>query len=336
MPVTARDAALRALGSVRRGARPDMVLANIGGLEPRDMALAAKIVNGVLQNEMFLDHYIALYARRDTAALEPEILDILRLSSYQLIFLSRIPARAAVAEGVALAKRRKPWAAGLVNAVLRRVAENKDALPAISAENEAQRLSITYSHPLWLVEELIAQFGTEDAAGILRADNTEPAVTAQVNTLKTCPEDLLGKLRSIGLTAHISPHYGAALELENPGPLAGLEPFRDGLFYVQDLAARMAVKAAGVRPGMRVLDICSAPGGKSFACAMDMENRGEILAFDIHEKKLGLVREGAKRLGIDIMRTAGAWETRSSWTPPILSFATCPARVSASYARNPR
>lgn len=301
MPVTARQAALTALTNYRRrGARPDMTIANIEDIDGRDRALAGNIVNGVLQNAIFLDYYIGVFAARSPRRLEPEVLDILRISAYQLIFLTRVPAHAAIFDGVELAKRRAPRAAGLVNAVLRRVAENRDTLPDIKASNELERLSIRWSHPVWLVSELAETYGLEDAVRILEADNREPSITAQVNTLRTDRETLRSELEGLGVSVE-APINFESLRLIGTGALEQLEPFQEGKFYVQDDAAHLAVTAAGALPDMRVADLCAAPGGKSFAMAIAMENRGEIRAFDIHPNKLRLVTRGAERLGLKLI-----------------------------------
>lgn len=304
MSVTAREAALFALGSYRsRASRPELVLAQLvkkQGMERREAALAYQLTNGVLQNMALCDFYIAQFCTVPLGRLEDQILDILRLSVYQLVFLDRIPVRAAVSEGVALAKKRSSRASGLVNAVLRRVAEQRESLPEPVGTPE-ERLSVRYSHPVWLVRRLTAAYGAETCEKILVADNREAAVTVQVNTLKTTPRALL---EALGGIAEPHPADGTALVLQRAGDVTKLEAFQKGWFYVQDESAKMAVSALGLRPGMTVCDVCAAPGGKSFAAAVQMENRGVIRAFDIHENKLSLIESGAQRLGIDIITTS--------------------------------
>ena len=299
MPVNAREAAYLALEAYRRhGARPDMVLANIGGMDGRDRALAGNIVNGVLQNAALLDYRLEELSGRRMAELTPEVLDILRLSAYQIVFLDRVPDRAAVSEGVELSKRKCPRAAGLVNAVLRRLSEKKDCLTDIKADSFDIYLSIKYSHPLWLVRELVCQYGETACEEILRANNTPSPVTAQVNTLRTDAKGLAESLAEQGVETESCPMLSDALRLMRTGPIEELEAYKNGLFYVQDPAARFAVMALGLTPGMSVLDLCAAPGGKSFAAAIAMRDEGRIMAFDIHEKKAALIEKGAARLGL--------------------------------------
>ncbi|MGX8698511.1 MAG: 16S rRNA (cytosine(967)-C(5))-methyltransferase RsmB [bacterium] len=292
MPVTAREAALNALLAYRmRGARPEMLLLK-EGLERREHALASHIVGGVLQNCALLDTVIARASQRKLTWFQPVVLEILRISAYQLLFLSRIPARAILSEGVELTKKRARPAAGLVNAVLRKIPRE---LPAFETEDPLERLSLRYSHPLWLVRELCETYGMEAAEAILRADNAPAPVTLFRNPLRPASAPIPG--------AEPHPFLPDALMLSGRGAIDGLEAFQRGELYVQDAAAHLAVLAAGPEPGMHILDACAAPGGKSFAAALRMENRGHILACDIHEKKLNLIRSGAERLGISIIET---------------------------------
>ena len=290
-----RATAVEALGRFRRdGAWSRQVLASLvrkNGLDTRDGALAARLFYGTLQNLALCDHYIGLYAK---GKLEPKVRDILRVGVYQIVMTDRIPARAAVSQSVALCRALGyDRAAGLVNAVLRRIAEAKYGLPEPAGKGTAAYLSVRYSHPLWLVEELIALRGYDGADAVLRADNEPAPVFLQVNTLRTTAETLA---QTLDAQRHAS--IPDCLLLTDGGDFTQTEAFRNGLFYVQDPAARLAVMLAEPKPGMRVLDACAAPGGKSFAAAIAMENRGEILARDISEAKLNLVMDGADRMGL--------------------------------------
>ncbi len=312
--MNAREAAFRALEAWRRrDARPDMVLsefADSARLDERDMALASNITNGVVQNAALLDYWLSAISDRGLSRIDDSVRDILRLSLYQIAFLDRVPPRAAVSEGVELAKRRAPRASGLVNALLRRAADRRGDMPAVAAGSDAERLSIMYSHPLWLVNEFISAFGRGAAEDILRSDNAPSPDTLQVNTLKCTASEALEALAADGVDAKPHPIVPDALVCGGRGRIDRLSAFEKGLVWVQDGAANMAVTAAGVKPGMTVLDVCGAPGGKSFAAAVMMENRGRIITSDIHEKKLSLVRAGAQKLGIDIIETMAADASR--------------------------
>ena len=301
--VNAREAALEALTRCRRdgswsGAAIDTAIRQYA-LDRRDAALAARLCLGVLQNESLCDYYIGCYC---ASKLEPTVRDILRLGVYQLLFLDRIPARAAVSETVELCRARKlSRASGLANAVLRRVAENRESLPEVPGKGSARYLAIRYSHPLWLCERLTELLGYHIAEAFLQKNNEPPALCIQVNTLKISAEDYGALLNEAGIAYRLCEPDGC-IELEK-GIAAELPGFEEGLFYVQDRAARMAVEIAAPAPGMRVLDACSCPGGKSFAAAIRMENRGSILSCDIHEKKLRLLEAGAARLGVACVET---------------------------------
>lgn len=300
----ARQAALENLERFRRdgtwsGSGIDSVIKKYG-LDGREAALTARLCLGVLQNSSLCDYYIGCYCR---LKLEPKVRDILRLGVYQLLFMDKIPARAAVSESVALCKDcGYARAAGLVNAVLRRVAENVDALPEIPGQGTAKYLSVKYSHPEWLAQYVMDKKGYPFAEAFLAANNCPAGLTIQVNRLRVSPEDYTRALARAALPFREIPDLPGCIELEG-GSAVNLPGFDQGLFYVQDRAARTAVEIAAPRPGMQVLDACACPGGKSFAAAIAMENQGSILSCDIHEKKLRLVRSSAERLGIHIIDT---------------------------------
>ena len=308
MSMTAREMALKAIAASRKsGAWADIFLDNLIKKEKpdsRDAALATKICYGVLQNAALCDFYISAYSSVKPEKMEPLVADILRLSVYQILFLTKVPESAAVNEGVSLAKKySNPGAAGLVNAVLRKIVQNKDSLPEIPARDTAKYLSIKYSHPEWLVRQFISEIGEDECEQLLRINNTQPAADIQINTLKTNREYVLEALNKAGVNVKKHPFLEDCLALTSPGDVTALRPFAEGGCFIQDAAARLAVIAAAPKPDMFIIDGCAAPGGKSFSAAVVMQNRGKILSCDLHEKKLRLITDGAKRLGIDIIAT---------------------------------
>ena len=319
MQNASRAAALEILERCRRdkawsSAALDAAVSRFG-LDRRDAALASRLSLGVLQNSAYCDYYTELYASRKAESLQPKLRDILRLGIYQLLFLDKIPARAAVNESVALCRAAgMERAAGLVNAVLRRVAENRDCLPPVPGEGTAEYLSIRYSHALWLVRRLLQEHDYAFVECFLAANNQVPPLCIQVNTQRISAEDYKRALNRAEIPFTECEALPGCLNLEG-GTVTALPGFEDGLFYVQDRAARCAVKAADPRPGDRVLDACAAPGGKSFAAALAMEDRGSILSCDIHEKKLRLIESGAGRLGLSSVRTQAhdAREANPDW-----------------------
>jgi len=284
----AREAAAYVLGRCRRfdAWSPQTLQAAFERfkLSERDSALCTRLCRAVLQNASFCDYYIGLYCSQGVKRLQPQVLDVLRLGTCQLLFMDRIPVSAAVNEAVSLCRLTSPKAAGLVNAVLRRIAENRGALPEIPGEGTAEWLSSRYSHSLWLCEKLCNEHGYDFTKSFLAANNEEAPISITTNPLRGA-EKLENRV------------------LEGGGAVQKHEGFAEGRFFVQDGAAYASAVKAGARPGMRVLDGCAAPGGKSFVSAILMENRGEIISCDLHEKKLALIEEGAERLGIDIIRT---------------------------------
>lgn len=308
---SARETALRVLVSCRvNGAWADAALkAQLARdrLSGPDAALCSRIVYGVTQNRLLLDFYIGAYCSQKPDHLQPPLLEILRIGAYQILFLEKVPDSAAVNTSVELARlAKRGQASGLVNAVLRKIAQNKSALPAIPDRDAAQYLSIRYSHPRWLVKRLLALLGREETESFLAADNGVAPLTVQINPLRTTAEALCAELAEAGVSVQMHPWAPGCLELSGTGDLTRLPAFQAGKFTVQDPAARLVSLIADVRPGQRVLDVCAAPGGKSFSAAFAMEDRGRILACDLHENKLKRVREGAERLGLACIQTAAA------------------------------
>ena len=311
MNQSARATALRVLVSCRNnGAWADAALkAQISrdGLSGSDAALCSRIVYGVMQNRMLLDFYIGAYCTQKPDHLQPPLLEILRIGAYQIIYLDKIPDSAAVNTSVELAKlAKRGQASGLVNAVLRKLSQNKKALPPVPERDDVQRLSIQYSHPKWFVKRLVSLLGREEAERFLACDNQIAPITVQVNPLKTTLEALTEELQQAGIS--VQPHSWVpdCLELSGTGDLAALPSFREGKFLVQDPAARLVSLIAGIRPGQKVLDVCAAPGGKSLSAAFAMAGNGSIVACDLHENKLKRIQESADRLGVNIITTQAA------------------------------
>lgn len=310
--MTAREAALRTLVACeKQDAWADGFLKRIlkeAGLDGRDAALATRLTFGVVQNRMLLDWYVDQLAK---GKLDLNVRTALRLGAYQILFMDRIPASAAVNESVKLTRKycKNPGAAGLVNAVLRNLERKKqELLPP-------DDLSVRYSHPQWLVDLFVRRLGEEGAKQLLECHNGDVPTMAQVNTCRTTMEQLRQALAEAGVEAQPHPWLKDCLTLQGTGNLEQLEAFRTGDFYIQDAAARLAVMAADPKPGMRVLDVCAAPGGKSFAAAVAMEGQGEIISCDIHPHKQALIENGAQRLGLSAIhaRTQNGKERVPEW-----------------------
>ncbi|MBQ3497139.1 MAG: 16S rRNA (cytosine(967)-C(5))-methyltransferase RsmB [Oscillospiraceae bacterium] len=320
MGKSARQTALSVLIACRQnGAWSDGTLKAAlrrDALDPRDAALATRICYGVLQNRALLDFYIGAYCSQRVEKLEPIVLEILRIGAYQIVFMDKIPPSAAVNEAVEMAKHHKrSKASGLVNAVLRSLARGRSALPQPDKRDAAAYLSLLYSHPKWLVERLLKTIGAEETEAFLRANNGAVPTTVQVNTLKAAPDTLAAELAESGIEVQPHPMVEGCFTLTGTGNMESLAAFAQGRIMVQDAAAKLAVLAAAPRAGSRVLDVCAAPGGKSFAAAIAMENSGEIISCDIHTHKLRLIESGAARLGISCIKTqlADGRTPRAEW-----------------------
>lgn len=317
---SAREAAMLTLTACdRQGAWSEGHLKRIlkeSGLDRRDAALATRLCFGVLQTRMTLDWYLARRCTGGLKKLEPKVLSILRLSLYQIIYMDKIPASAAVNEGVQLTKKhcRNPRAAGMVNGVLRGIVRDMP-LPPPEGRDDVEALSIQTSHPRWLVEEFAHVLGMDGVKAWLEADNCQPPTTAQVNTCLCSVEQAQAELEQDGVEVKPHPWLPGCLLLAGTGDLERLSSYQKGYFYIQDAAARLAVTAAQVQPGQRVLDCCAAPGGKSFASGVDMGNRGEIISCDIHPHKIKLLQAGASRLGLSILEAQlqSAAQRREDW-----------------------
>lgn len=298
--MSARETALRALIACRTAdAWSDAVLnqeIQKARLNRRDAALSTALCYGVLQNRGLLDYYIdsLLTGRKH---LQPALRDILRLGAYQILFLDRVPDSAAVNEAVEQTKKRfSKREAGLCNGILRSLSREKDKL------EPPRDYAIRYSHPAELVDLMKASVGKKLGA-ILEADNSSPATSVVVNTLKTNGAELCAALEAEGVAVERHPWLPGGFLLRGTGSVEKLTAFTSGMMQIQDAAARLSVDVLPLEPGMRVLDLCAAPGGKSLAAAMRMENRGEIISCDLHGGKLPQIQMAAERLGVSIIST---------------------------------
>jgi len=314
--VGARETALNALIACRKeGAWSNGVLKEYiqrDRLDSRDAGLATRLCYGVLQNQAKLDFYLKQLLTGKLKDLHPVVRDILHLGLYQIYELDKIPDSAAVNESVALTKKynKNPRAASLVNGVLRNAVRTKGTLkePVSYAEK--------YSHPDALISLLKANLPKGKLEPMLKADNESPDMVIQVNTLKTTGERLQKVLEEQGISVYPHSWMPDCLVLSGTGNLEQLPAFREGHFYVQDPASRLSVLCAQLpKEDIRVLDCCSAPGGKSFAAAIAMGGKGSIISCDVHAHKVSLIQNGADRLGLsDIAaRQQDATETVSEW-----------------------
>ena len=265
-----------------------------------DKSLASEIVYGVLTWKITLDEIIKMYSTIKIKKISPWILNILRIGIYQIVFLDRIPESAAVNESVKLAKKYGHEASSrFVNAILRKI--DKDEMDKLleyiskKALLEDEIISIITSHPLWMVDELLKQYDKKFVTELLNANNIKPDITIRANLLKTSRDDLFNLLR----LKRIDCKKGS---LRDSIKVKKLTEFGAMLYSVQDEAAQLACLKLDPKPGEKILDACSAPGGKATYIAQLMENKGRVDAWDVHPHRVRLVEEAAKNLGIDIIK----------------------------------
>jgi 16S rRNA (cytosine967-C5)-methyltransferase len=279
-------------------------------LPVRDVALATELILGTLRWQRYLDWILAPHSRRRLPALDPRVRVLLRLTAYQLAFLERVPAFAAVNDAVTLAHG-APGVAEYVNAVLRAfarrgVAEREPALPRDPLEALATRCSF----PTWLAARWLARYGAEEAEALMRALNARAPLTVRANTLRTTREALAARLREQGLPARATPLAPEGLVVEGGGDPGRWPAFVEGLCVLQDEASMLVARLLEPAAGTTIADVCAAPGTKTTHLAQLMDNRGRVLAFDPQAARLARVGEQAARLGVTIAETAeGAVET---------------------------
>lgn len=302
--VTARGMAVSMLSRVEaEGAYANLLLQkNIAKLvDHRDRQFVTLLVNGTLKHRLTLDYALRIHLAKPMSSLPHEVRAILRIGAFQLLFVDKVPAAVAVNESVELTKS-FPKFKGLVNVVLRKVMSTGWNFTWPDMKREPVRyLSVRYSHPEWMVQRWLKRWGMDETEALCKVNN-EPAQTwIRTNTLKITREKLQERLTEEGITVELGPRVPESLCIHNFGAIDRLESFKEGLFTVQDESSQLVAHIVAPKPGQRVLDACSAPGGKATHLAQMMDNKGEILAFDIHSHKTELIDQLAFRLGIGII-----------------------------------
>ncbi|MEG2814010.1 MAG: 16S rRNA (cytosine(967)-C(5))-methyltransferase RsmB [Oscillospiraceae bacterium] len=271
-----------------------------------DAAFTTALYYGVLERAIQLDFAISKYLKKPITSIDKEIILILRIGFYQLLYMNGVPDNSSVDESVKLCPyAKKTSAKSFVNAVLRNFLRDKKQIeyPDIK-KDELAYYSAFYACPRWLLGLWRKQYGIENAVEFAKAGLISPPLTIRVNTLKTTSDKLIGYLLNKGINAKKHPLLSECLILTQSGSIDKSPQYRQGLFYVQDIASQLCAMELAVSKGDTVLDICSAPGSKAFTIAQEMENDGVIYAFDLFEHKLKLIEQSAKRLDISIIKTA--------------------------------
>lgn len=301
LPSNPREAALRVLHAVEtRSAFSDRMLDGAhaqSGSDPRDQALLHELVKGTLRWRGRLDWALDRLVHQGLDHLQPWIRNILRLGAYQILFLERVPAHAAVDESVKLANQYgHPGSAGLVNGVLRRLADEKGTLTPPEGDDPVS-LEAWGSHPLWLVERWLPRFGIEAMRELMLANNRPSRVGLRVNRLRGTREQLIERLKTEGVAASPARFSPDLVWLEDSLPLARLKALREGWCTAQDESEALVTLLLEPKPHERILDLCAAPGGKCTHIAERMGDEGEVWAMERAEGRLGTLEGTVARLG---------------------------------------
>lgn len=270
-----------------------------------DASLVREIVYGVLENKIYIDYVIRSFSKVRLKKIAPMVMNILRIGIYQMIFMDKIPDSAAVNESVKLAKKHThKGSQGFVNGMLRNVSRNKEniKLPDKSKDGE-KYLSVKYSHPEWMIERWVKEFGFLFTEELVKANNKKPKLNIRTNTLKTDRDSLIKRLEKQGLICTKTKYAQDGIIIENPMNITNTAEFKEGLFQIQDESSMLVSQIMDPEEGSLVIDVCSAPGGKTTHIAEKMNNKGKVIARDIHSHKLEIIDENSKRLGIDIIKT---------------------------------
>ncbi len=268
-------------------------------LQRSDAGLVTELVYGTIQRQATLDYWLSRFVAKGLHKLEAWVHQLLRMSAYQLLYLDRIPPHAAVNEAVVIAKRRgHAGIASMVNGVLRNLDRNRDELilDNIKADDPAVEIALRHSYPEWLVQRWLKAFGRETTEAICASGNEQPHASIRVNALRADRQQVLAQLSEAGIEAEASPVSSSGIIVAKGGNLADSEGFREGWWSIQDESSMLVAEVVAPTAGMKVLDCCAAPGGKSAHMAELMDGKGKLWANDLHAHKRSLIVQLTERL----------------------------------------
>jgi len=272
-------------------------LARNNALSRQDKAFVTELVNGALRNLIYLDYVIGRFSKTKAAKMKPFVLGVLRTAVYQIMFMDKTPDFAACDESVKLVKKRGlTGLAPFVNGVLRSVARDKASLGM--AESSVEDLCLKYSYPRWIADYWAEHYGFDITARMCRGLHQAPSVSIAVNTLRTDKASLADALRADGVSVRDGLYLDNSLIISGTSDISGLKTFIDGHFFVIDESSMIAAEVLAPPKGAKILDVCSAPGGKACVLACLCGDDAEILAFDIYEHKVWLIEDTLSRLGV--------------------------------------
>ena len=298
MSISPRQAVSDALFNIEKNGEysTKAVLDTVKNFEPRDRAFVNEALLGILRNKIYIDFIIQSFSKLKLKKISPYVLQILRTGAYQILFMDKIPVSAACNEAVKIAEKKARSAKGFINGILRNIARNIDNLPKPEGEI-CQVMSVKYSCPLWLVKKIFNQFGREKCEEIL-SDSLKPHPTfIRANSLKITADDLAEKLASENIIAEKT-EVPQCLRISGAIDVYGSELYKNGYYTLQNINSQRTALVLEPKPNETIIDVCSAPGGKTTHIAELMENQGRVVAFDIHKHKISLIQKTAERLGI--------------------------------------
>ena len=267
-------------------------------ISDQEKGLATELIYGIIENKYYLNYIIDKLSKIKSKKMSTYVKISLWLGIYQILFLDSIKDHAAVNESVNLIKKYDKKSSGFVNAILRNVLRQKDSIMEIKDKEIKDELSIKYSYNPWIVEKWIKDFGQEFTEDLLDANAEKPNLYIRTNTLKISRDELIGKLAKEGIKCTKVNGIDEAIMVQNLKNIEGNELFKLGYFTIQDISSMLVGKIANPEKGSKVLDICSAPGGKTTHVATIMENTGQVIARDVFDHKLKLIKSTVNRLGL--------------------------------------
>lgn len=268
----------------------------------RDKAFVSRLFYGILERKLTLEYIISMYSDKPLHKLDNIIVNILKIGLYQLKYMDSVPDNAAVNETVNLAKQAKKVSASkFVNALLRHFIRDNKSINY--PEDPIKRLSVEYSCNYELVDKICSDYSYDQAEKFLKSSLEPHKNYIRVNTLKTISDELTTELLNYGIHAEKSPYLADCLYVDKINNLENCRLFSEGYFHIQDLSSQLCCKVLNPQPNDTIIDLCAAPGGKTLTIAEMLNNKGRIIAADLHEKRVKLISKAAERLDIDIIET---------------------------------
>lgn len=267
-------------------------------LSNQDRGLATEIIYGVIENKYYIDYMIDKLSKVKTNKMEIYVKTLLRMGIYQIMFLNSISDYAAVNETVNLAKKKNSKVSGFINGILRNVIRQKETIGAIKVKDDIDYLAIKYSYDKWMIRNWMIHFGREFTEELLEANSQRPSIYLRTNTLKITRDELIEKLEKQNIKASKVNVVDEAIKVENLKDIENNSLYKEGLFTVQDISSMLVGKVMNPNENSLVLDVCSAPGGKTTHMATLMNDTGQVVSRDIYEHKLKLIKASCKRLNL--------------------------------------